>query len=178
MEDFEKITSFIIRHNLRFRDFNTDELGWTIGKSEISGKGVIATKCYQPGDIIFIDYPMVVGPRSYPNLPLVCVVCYCVENLRSCSRNCSLPVCSALCENDERHNFECFYLSGLISKSTSNAANRNLELVKSVTPIRCLKFDKLSKDIINHHLHKINGPQQGFEVGTGNMLLSRYPVSK
>lgn len=163
MDDLNKFTSLVIQHNLRFYNFNPEELGWIISKSKISGKGIIATKNFFSGDVIFKDCPMVVGPRSSANMEPICIACYKSRTLRPCSRGCFLPVCSTCCENSEVHKFECLYFSTINRSKNNNCAGWSSELIRTVTPVRCLQFDALLKEIV-HYLHKISGPNQGFEV--------------
>lgn len=156
--------SLLIEYNSRFNKFDHRyDFGWIVSNSQISGKGIIARKQYNPGDIIFIDYPMVVGPRENINVQPSCVQCYTTKNLRPCSKGCLLPVCSLACENEEMHLFECIYLRKKNRNRNLNNENYSIDLIRSLTPLRCLKFDKLMKKIINN-LHKLSGPQQCFEV--------------
>lgn len=156
----EKLNSLILRFNRQFNEFHADEIGWKISKSRIAGRGIIATRNFNPGDIVFIDHPMIIGPRSVPDQEPICVGCYESKNLNLCSKGCFLNVCSVQCENSQIHSFECDYLRKLVIK---NENNNSSEIARVLTPLRCLTFDNVKKEIVNH-LHKIHGAHQGREV--------------
>lgn len=155
MADLDALNEQIIRYNLQFQTFDPSILGWKVSKSQIAGKGLLATKKYKPGDTIFVDHPLVVGPRYIPDLKPFCVTCYSGENLRSCSRECRLPVCSTECECSERHAAECAYLRKLNGDEGAET-DWDLNRFKALTVVRCLAFDKLARKIV-YNLHKIRG---------------------
>lgn len=154
----EKFNSVIINFNSRFNKIQPDQ-GWKVSKSEIAGKGILATRNFNPGDIIFVDHPLIVGPRSVPDQQPICVGCYTRENLKLCSKGCFLYVCNQ-CVNNDVHAFECEYLKNLRYRDENESEKK---IIRVLTPLRCLTFDNAKKEIVNH-LHKINGPHQGLEV--------------
>lgn len=156
----EKFNSLVLQYNRQLGEFHDNT--WKITKSQIAGKGIIATKHLNAGDVIFIDHPLVIGPRSVTDQQPICVGCYKSENLKPCSKGCFLSICSTPCENSDFHSFECDYLRGLRIKSENGSRSK---ILRVLTPLRCLTFDNVKKEIINH-LHKINGPHQGLEVST------------
>lgn len=153
MADLDVLNEQIIRYNLQFQTFEPSTLGWKVSKSQIAGKGLLATKKYKPGDTIFVDHPLVVGPRYIPDLKPFCVACYSAENLKCCSRGCRLPVCSTQCESSERHSAECTYLKGL-NGDEGAGEDWDFDRFKALTVVRCLAFDKVARKIVNN-LHKI-----------------------
>ncbi|XP_065203378.1 SET domain-containing protein SmydA-8-like [Planococcus citri] len=164
----EKFNSLILRYNSIFDEI-PDDPGWKVSKSQIGGKGILATRNFNPGDIIFKDHPLIVGPRSIPDQKPICVGCYKNENLKLCSKGCRLNVCNQ-CANNDVHFFECDYLKKLRYKDENESEKK---IIRVLTPLRCLTFDDVKKEIVNH-LHKLNGPQQGLEVE----LLKRLTISK
>ncbi|ALC41204.1 CG14590 [Drosophila busckii] len=84
-------------------------------QDEILGRYLVATQELQPKQIIFIEEPLVVGPKWYLTEPeqsasiVPCVACYtpCRLGKHQC-RSCRWPVCSAACEHES---LECSVLS-------------------------------------------------------------------
>lgn len=169
---FRDIHASIVRYNRRFDDCNRfnelSNLGWKVSRSQISGKGIISTKVYQPGDVIFIDHPLVVGPRCSTQIKPVCVICYVTDGtlLKPCPNGCSLPIC-ANCENNIAHKFECEFIRNRARADKINDCSYNLEILRSLTVIRCLQFDSLSKQIVRQ-LHKIKSSREFVEVSADN----------
>lgn len=73
---------------------------------ELYERGVFATRDIKPGEVIFRDAPLILGPRTSAS-KFVCVNCYRVEGVLACSKGCGLPVCSQACESSEQHRREC-----------------------------------------------------------------------
>lgn len=158
MADLDLLNEQIIRYNLQFQVVDRSTLGWKVSKSQIAGKGLLATRKYKPGDTIFVDHPLVVGPRNIPDLKPFCVTCYGGHNLKSCSRECRLPVCSMECENNERHAAECAYLRGL-NGDEGAAEDWDSNRFKALTVVRCLALDELARKIV-FNLHKIRSRER------------------
>ena len=89
---------------------------WTIRFSPLSGRGMFATRDIEQNELIFVDAPVLIGPRCTTKHLQLCVCCYKNEcPLFPCDRGCGLPVCSTQCENSPKHvNYECKYLRSLI----------------------------------------------------------------
>ncbi len=168
--NLQKFQKLIVRFNLDFQNLNVADLGWRVSDSCTSGKGIIATRHFSPGDVVFVDYPMVVCPRSISD-ELVCVGCYKQENLRPCSLGCGLPICSPSCENGANHKFECKYLKKIVKNS--DESNLFPKLLRTVSVIRCLKFDNVGRKIVQY-LHKISGPRSCSEVSSCSILCWKF----
>lgn len=88
---------------------------WTVGESSLGGRGLIATEDIRPGDVLFVDYPLVTGPRSRTTAERGCTVCSKIvsddDGSFSCSK-CALLLCSDKCQNSITHHNDC----GIISR--------------------------------------------------------------
>lgn len=135
-------------------------------------RGVAAKRNFSNGDVIFVDTPIIAGPRATVLISPVCVGCHRIcRNLKACSAGCKLPMCSLTCEKSQTHVFECEFLR----RSNSAEVDGNVdaeqekgwssELLKAVIPIRCLQLDRFQIEIVRR-LYKIKGSNQSFEVNT------------
>lgn len=134
---------------------------WDLGDSPLGGVGVFATKDIKAGELIFIDFPVVLGPRAVVTTSVTCVVCYGGGDLQACSRGCGLPVCGSNCENSIKHLKECSII-------VCWRGNRHLEewdgkLLECLTPIRSLLLNDFQKDLVRS-LQAHKSKQHGFEV--------------
>ncbi|CAH0560369.1 unnamed protein product [Brassicogethes aeneus] len=155
----EAVTEIIKTHlEANGHKIANDSENWCIKKSSLGGLGVFATKNIQPGDFIFKDYPVIIGPRSKINKD-VCVVCFKDEPIL-CSRNCHLPVCSKECENSKIHLQECELIRKWSQKKCESGYNN---LIKYITPIRTLFLSENEEKIVKS-LQGHKGSQHGFEV--------------
>ncbi|PSN54241.1 hypothetical protein C0J52_09247 [Blattella germanica] len=110
---------------------------WTLAPSSIAGRGVVATQDIAAGELIFIDVPLVVGPRAGKNSPPVCVGCHeGPSQLVACSLGCGLPVCSAKCETSAQHRQEC---ERLRSWKIVNGRSWSPDLLRALTPVDVIK---------------------------------------
>lgn len=94
--------------------------GWTIAEAglTVAGRGVVATRDYGVGDVIFVDTALVVAPRveARGRRPL-CAACYAAVAVAvACPRGCRLPVCDARCADRPEHSRDCLYVRGLRPK--------------------------------------------------------------
>ncbi|KAI5737065.1 hypothetical protein M8J76_009749 [Diaphorina citri] len=121
---------------------------WTIRDSHIHGRGLFATRDIEQGEVIFRDEALVIGPRSGTSSDPVCVGCLSNSSpLSPCSKNCALPVCSSQCENSVQHSWECSFLRDHCTvENTKDGVS--LDLVRTVTPIRCLQMSRLKRTIV------------------------------
>ncbi|XP_012134800.1 SET domain-containing protein SmydA-8 isoform X2 [Megachile rotundata] len=110
---------------------------WTIRYSNLGGRGMFATRDIAANELIFIDAPLIVGPRCVGKHLEMCVCCYKSEcPLFPCDRGCGLPICSLECENSPKHvNYECNYLRSLVPTC---GTDWSLNLLLAVIPIRAL----------------------------------------
>ena len=142
---------------------------WTVKYSKLGGRGLFATRDFQQGELIFIDAPLIIGPRCYKKYLPMCVNCYKVDcPLFSCDRGCGLPVCSNECENSPDHiRLECDYLKSL--KPTCGSM-WSTDLLQTVVPIRSLSLSEDEKKLLySFECHPEN--QIGREVEKQNVSL-------
>lgn len=151
----------LIKENLHIDNYDKSK-GWMISKSKLSGRGVFATKDFQPGDIILKDVPLVTGPRAGTNAKIHCVICMRNNNLRACSRGCGLPMCSPDCEKNLNHAKECEFIT---NRSVGvKFENVSYALFRGLTPIRSFLMADLQLKLLLQ-LSNHDDEQHGFEVG-------------
>ncbi|XP_043517303.1 SET domain-containing protein SmydA-8-like isoform X2 [Frieseomelitta varia] len=110
---------------------------WTIRFSPLNGRGMFATRDIEQNELIFVDVPILIGPRCTTKHLQLCVCCYKNEcPLFPCDRGCGLPVCSTRCENSPKHvNYECKYLRSLVPTCGTDWSP---SLLMTVTAVRAL----------------------------------------
>lgn len=136
-----KIEELLVSH-LRENDLPEDKpRSWTIDHSSLGGRGMFATRDIQIGELIFLDAPLLIGPRCYSKYPPMCVVCYKNEcPLFPCDHGCGLPICSTECENSALHTrAECRFLR---EWTTTCGSSFSKDLLLTVVPIRALTLSK------------------------------------
>ncbi|XP_017787534.1 PREDICTED: protein msta-like, partial [Habropoda laboriosa] len=133
----EKVEELLVTHLKENKIFHDGPRSWTIRYSSLGGRGIFATRDIEQNELIFIDAPLLIGPRCAGKQLQMCVCCYKNEcPLFPCDRGCGLPVCSVQCENSPMHvNYECKYLRSLIPTC---GTDWSLDLLLSVVPIRAL----------------------------------------
>nr|XP_033325104.1 SET domain-containing protein SmydA-8-like isoform X2 [Megalopta genalis] len=135
--DPDQVKESLIAHLKENRIIGDDPLPWTVGYSKLGGRGLFATRNIEPNELIFVDAPLIVGPRCAASRLPMCVCCYKNEcPLFPCDRGCGLPVCSVQCENSPNHvDYECKYLRSLVPTS---GTDWSFDLLLTVIPIRGL----------------------------------------
>ncbi|XP_053971341.1 SET domain-containing protein SmydA-8-like isoform X2 [Hylaeus volcanicus] len=120
---------------------------WTVGYSRLGGRGLFATRDIAPNELIFVDAPLIIGPRCNGTHLEMCVCCYKNEcPLFPCDHGCGLPVCSVQCENSPRHtDYECKYLRSLIPTC---GTDWSLQLLLAVIPIRALFLTERQRECL------------------------------
>nr|CAD7575036.1 unnamed protein product [Timema californicum] len=138
---------------------------WKLAKSPYGGRGVVTTRDLDPGDLILVDAPLVLGPRASAHTPPLCVRCHQgAVPLSACVRGCGLPVCSEGCqEGPDRHEFECRLLLSWRGGVPHEVGSWSPELLRAVTPIRCLQLTPEEREIFLS-LQSHAGPQHAGEL--------------
>ncbi|CAK1550125.1 unnamed protein product [Leptosia nina] len=136
---------------------------WTIGQSGISGRGLIAVEDIRSGEVLFVDHPIIVGPRSSTNVQTGCTVCgkNDSEILFQCD-NCCLLLCSHQCQSSKTHSDDCIIISGWGNKVPIENVNDTL-LSRCLAPIRILSLNTDQQKFMNA-LQAHAGPQHGSEI--------------
>ncbi|XP_076223669.1 SET domain-containing protein SmydA-8 isoform X2 [Nomia melanderi] len=142
--DLEEIKELLLSHQKANKILREDPLPWSVGHSKLGGRGLFATRNIEPNELIFIDAPLLIGPKYMGNKAPMCVCCYKNEcPLFPCDHGCGLPVCSEQCENSPKHvDYECKYLRSLVPTC---GTNWSLDLLLAVIAIRGLFLTELQR---------------------------------
>ncbi|KDR10160.1 Protein msta, isoform B [Zootermopsis nevadensis] len=154
-------TSRLLKEHLRLAGLPDDGQLWAVAQSPLGGRGLVASRDIAPGELVFYDVPLVLGPRAGAHCPPVCAGCLQgFEALLPCSRGCGLPVCSSQCESVPLHRFECQKLS---SWGVRTNGSWSRELLRASTPVRCLALSPTKRQVLQC-LQRHGGSQHAFEV--------------
>ncbi|XP_043274436.1 SET domain-containing protein SmydA-8-like [Venturia canescens] len=146
----EAVNALLLRHLSEhgLLPKNPEDMSWIIGNSKLGGRGMFATRDIEQGELIYVDAPLVVGPRCYDKYLPMCITCYKSDcPLFPCERGCGLPVCSNECEDNWKHaEIECEYLRSWKPKCGSMWS---MELLQAVVPIRALALGTEQRNLVN-----------------------------
>lgn len=150
MVDAKVVNTLLIRHLAGHGLVSEDpeNLSWQIENSKLGGRGMFATRDIEQGELIYVDAPLVVGPRCYDKYLPMCINCYKSDcPLFPCDRGCGLPVCSNHCENSSKHEkIECQFLRNWKPKCSSMWS---MELLQAVVPIRALALSTDQRNLVH-----------------------------
>ncbi|XP_013134065.1 PREDICTED: protein msta, isoform B-like [Papilio polytes] len=136
---------------------------WIIKESPLGGRGLFATEDLVSGEVLFVDHPLIAGPRSGTLIRRGCTVC-CKLNKNKffkCDK-CSLLLCSESCQNSSVHNDDCGIISGWRNKVSIEEVDAAL-LSRALTAIRALLLNEEQKRfMISLQAHVL--PQHGTEI--------------
>ncbi|XP_066256771.1 SET domain-containing protein SmydA-8-like isoform X2 [Euwallacea similis] len=141
----ETIKAFLKRHHL----LDGNSPGWEIRQSDTGGFGVFATRDFDVGEVVFKDFPVIIGPRCIQKCPRICVCCFSKENLRICTSGCGLELCSQSCQNSSSHHRECKTVRKYLELNANFLEQFNQELFENLTPIRSLFLDEIDKEVVS-----------------------------
>ncbi|KAJ2953814.1 hypothetical protein O0L34_g1443 [Tuta absoluta] len=99
----------ILKKHLSQNSENANCSDWCIKISTLGGRGVFATKSITRGSLIFINKPLILGPRHDHAGNTYCSKCYKVTDCYPCDK-CSLLLCSKSCESSDQHAKECTFI--------------------------------------------------------------------
>ncbi|CAG0896557.1 unnamed protein product [Darwinula stevensoni] len=132
-------------------------LPYKMEQNEELGRYLVATKDLEPGEVIFMDEPLVVGPVQGGTA--MCLGCYKrVTQLSwaSCHR-CNMPLCSVACEDSEQHLLECSFMSVQKKRKFTLDLYSYVTILRAVIlkldPVFKAKWEKLSS--LESHLDKV-----------------------
>lgn len=138
----KEVEEVFISHLKENKIFQEQQL-WTVGYSSLGGRGMFATRDIKQNELIFIDAPLIVGPKCLNKQTKMCICCYKNEcPLFPCDKGCGLPVCSIQCENSPNHVNECEYLRSLVPTCGTDWC---LNLLLAMIPIRGLFMTKMQR---------------------------------
>lgn len=145
---------------------------WTIGESQLEGRGLIATEDIASGEVLFVDHPLISGPRAGLALPQGCTVCCKLDcdTFFKCSR-CALVLCSEQCQNTATHTDDCRIISGWNNKVPIEDIDDAI-MCRALTPIRALLLNEDQKLLMSyleahkqpHHGHEVRNLKQFFDI--------------
>lgn len=137
---------------------------WTVGDSSLGGRGLIATEDIKSGEVLFVDHPLIFGPRAGPNLPRGCTVCrkQLDSNTFFKCPKCALLVCSEQCQNTTKHSDDCGVISRWNNKIPIEEVDDTL-MSRALTAIRALLLNEDQKQFMAY-LQANMQPQHGKEV--------------
>lgn len=116
--------------------------GWKIADCEtVAGRGVLATRDYEPGDVIFVDVPLIVSPRATAAADgPVCPVCYSAVSAAAaaaCPGGCRMPLCGQSCSGRPEHaDSECGYVRRLRPKPGDGATAWSASVYDAIAAVR------------------------------------------
>lgn len=151
----------IVGNYLKRNDIFYEDVPWEIRESTLGGFGVFAKRNIEPGEFIFVDKAVILGPRCADGLEGFCVNCFNFTKLKSCKNNCGLSLCSDSCQNSFDHQRECKLIRSMSSRSL--VENRSLTLLKCLTPLRSLLLSEEDKEIVRL-LKYHRGKNHGHEI--------------
>ncbi|XP_050530308.1 SET domain-containing protein SmydA-8-like isoform X2 [Daktulosphaira vitifoliae] len=165
-DSLTKLNNSIAQYLLSEND-SSDMDGWTVSENTVAGRGLIATKNYNPGEVIFMDVPLIKSPRvllnNEANKNLICAVCFQNGPLQACSGGCRWPVCNTKCAKSKLHTVECAYIRCL--RPNSSSSEWSIGLYNAVAAVRGLTmFKEGSYNYFYNTLQKNTTVKPVFEV--------------
>ncbi|XP_023941548.2 SET domain-containing protein SmydA-8 isoform X2 [Bicyclus anynana] len=165
MTSIEQLSQMVTRH--LGLDAFSDELQyttkWTIFESPLGGRGLVATEDIKTGDVLFVDHPLVYGPRCRAIVQRGCTVCRKIhsDTLFKCSR-CALLLCSEQCQNSDVHFSDCSIISCWPNKVPIEDVDDAL-LSRALTSIRAMLLNEEQRNLLTSlQAHVL--PQHGSEI--------------
>ncbi|XP_049531229.1 SET domain-containing protein SmydA-8 isoform X1 [Anopheles darlingi] len=122
---------------------------WDIGVFEGYGRGLVATRDIAVHDLVFVDRPILLGPRVNNYEVIFCASCYRIlKRLQLCSGGCRLPIC-ARCDYatspSSAHRAECELIQGWQPKDAGRYAKH---ILYALTSIRGFLLSERDRSIV------------------------------
>lgn len=158
--------SVMVKQHLSLLTCNEDRphfMKWTIFESPLGGRGLVATEDIKTGEVLFVDHPLVYGPRSGTIIQRGCTVCKKIDSeiLFKCTK-CALLLCSEQCQNSGVHLSDCSVISCWPNKVPIEDVDDTL-LSRALTAIRALLLLDDQKHLLSS-LQAHDLPQHGSEI--------------
>ncbi|CAK1587126.1 unnamed protein product [Parnassius mnemosyne] len=113
-----------------------DAFHYDLLQNDKYGRYLVAKKDLEGSELIFTDLPFVVGPK--PDIPPLCLGCYCPVDNTLCSR-CGWPVCNSECEQSPHHVEECeVFSSAQVRFQPVEDWTASAPQLDCITPLRLL----------------------------------------
>lgn len=164
MLSLEHLSQLIKRHLAVYSENDGCYKKWTVGESSLGGRGLIATEDIAAGETLFVDHPLVQGPRAGHIIQQGCTVCGKIGDsvvLFTCS-DCNLLLCSCECQTSNIHSSDCAIISNWENKFPIQDID-SISLSKALTPIRALLLDEDQKQVMSAlQAHRL--PQHSSEI--------------
>ncbi|XP_042215469.1 SET domain-containing protein SmydA-8-like [Homarus americanus] len=119
---------------------------WKIEYVEPYGRCTIATQDIKEGEVLFVDHPVVTGPKQTSDV--MCLACY--RRLESwdgyqCSK-CRWPLCGPECEGRGYHPLECNAFAASGYKPNQKDFSEAQYMYEAMLPLRCYCLTKMEPD--------------------------------
>lgn len=119
---------------------------WNIEYIEPYGRCTIATRDIAEGEVLFVDHPVITGPKQ--NSELMCLGCY--RQLDSWDKYqctmCGWPLCGPECETRGYHPLECTAYQAAKYKPDLKDFGDDQFMYESMLPLRCFFLQNFEKD--------------------------------
>ncbi|XP_075992583.1 SET domain-containing protein SmydA-8-like isoform X1 [Anticarsia gemmatalis] len=136
---------------------------WTIDESPLGGRGLIATEDISAGEVLFVDHPLIHGPRAADTGERGCTVCGQLDcdTFFKCSK-CALLLCSDECQNSDTHYNDCGIISNWNSKVPIEDIDETI-LSRTLTAMRAILLNE-DQRVFMECLQAHTQPQHGSEI--------------
>lgn len=127
-------------------DLNKTYRAWAIEHDVVNGgRGVYAKRNISVHETIFADRPLLIGPITGIEEPLICAICYRnVNNDNLCPNECGMPICDG-CPKLGNHLRECELIR---SWSPKTGPDRVMRAVNGLAAIRALLLADKQKNLL------------------------------
>ncbi|CAG9098244.1 unnamed protein product [Plutella xylostella] len=148
MLPMEQLSALIQEHLGQGWDPAPGAAAWVAGESALGGRGLLAVRDIAPGQVLFVDHPLLCGPRSGTNIHRGCTVCSKINDQTSfkCPK-CSLLLCSVECQSSTAHHNDCALITRWPNKVPIEEVDDTL-LSRALTSIRALLLDEKSRQFL------------------------------
>lgn len=136
---------------------------WIIKESSLGGRGLFATEDISPGEVLFVDHPLIYGPRAGTIIQQGCTVCCKLDSdmFFKCTK-CALLLCSADCQDTSTHKDDCNLISRWQNKIPFDDIDDTV-LSQALTAIRSLLLNENQRNFLSS-LQAHTLPQHGSEI--------------
>nr|XP_036676746.1 SET domain-containing protein SmydA-8 [Drosophila suzukii] len=136
--------------DLHLGELRPKEPSWRVADSPISGRGIFATREIAPGEELFRERTLLVGPTAHRSTNLrTCTICYRLipgssDSEALCPAGCGLPACSE-CRDSSRHALECKLFRKWKPLESQRIEPRALRILSVV---RCFFLDEAGRKLL------------------------------